>query len=47
VTRAHDHDPLLGSDPGVGVSQVIAVTFGPQDPQLFEHPSPDDTYPSQ
>jgi hypothetical protein len=44
VTRAHDHDPAFGDDPGAGLSQVIAVTFGPQPAELFASPAPDNVW---
>jgi hypothetical protein len=45
VTRAHDHDPLLGDDPAVGLSQVISVNFDPQPAELFSPPPPDEIWP--
>lgn len=44
VTRAHDHDPMLGDDPGAGLSEATAITFGPQPQELFEAPAPDDVW---
>lgn len=44
VTRAHDHDPLLGDDAAAGVSEVVSVTFGPQPAELFAVPSPDEVW---
>ena len=44
VTRGHDHDPMLGSDPGAGLSAVTSVSFGPQPAELFEAPAPDDVW---
>lgn len=44
VTRAHDHDPLLGEDPAAGLSEVTSVTFGPQPAELFVPPSPDEVW---
>ena len=46
VTRAQDHDPLLGDDPRVGLGQVLSVTFEQQPAELFAPPSPESIWRS-
>ena len=41
VTRAHNHDPAFGDDPGAGLSEVFQVNFGPLPADLFAVPPPD------
>ena len=46
VTRAHDHDPMLGDNPGAGLSRVISVSSAPQPAELFAPPSTDSIWQS-
>ena len=46
VTRAHSHDPMLGDDPGAGLSLVVSVSLKPQPAELFAPPAPESVWKS-